>query len=137
MSCNLCVLYYHQTNWINCTVSAQIIVLSPDRPRDIGSRYKLSERSSFLYFDLWLLVTMSESRISIFSQLFAPKPLWTSKDVPDQTGKTVLITGGNRGIGKELARVRRWITGEMSAHSPTSRAGSLVQKREGLHRNSS
>ena len=77
---------------------------------------------------------MSESRISIFGQLFAPKPLWTSSDVPDQTGKTVLITGGSRGIGRELARVRRWITGEMFVYSHTSRAGSLIQEREGLHR---
>jgi NAD(P)-dependent dehydrogenase (short-subunit alcohol dehydrogenase family) len=29
---------------------------------------------------------------------------WTTSDVPDQRGKTVLITGGNSGIGYEAAR---------------------------------
>ncbi|KAI6121324.1 hypothetical protein F5141DRAFT_1258230 [Pisolithus sp. B1] len=35
-----------------------------------------------------------------------PKPKFTAENVPDMTGKVVLVTGANAGIGKETARVK-------------------------------
>lgn len=48
---------------------------------------------------------MPDRRIGIFSQLVPPKTTWTAEKVPDQEGKTVIITSGSIGIGKETARV--------------------------------
>lgn len=42
---------------------------------------------------------------SLIAQWYPPAPSFTEKDVPDQTGRVFLVTGGNAGIGLELCKM--------------------------------
>ena len=40
-----------------------------------------------------------------YTQLFPPKPTFTERDLPSQSGKVFIVTGGSTGVGYELCKM--------------------------------
>lgn len=43
---------------------------------------------------------------SLVRETFPPKPKWSIDQIPDLSGKVMIVTGGYAGIGTETVKVR-------------------------------
>lgn len=69
-------------------------------PSPKGSTFKFSSHGCFPFHQ-----TMG-STISVLKQMWPPESKITVDDIPDLSGKVVVVTGGNTGIGYQTAKVR-------------------------------
>ncbi|EIM81872.1 NAD-P-binding protein [Stereum hirsutum FP-91666 SS1] len=69
---------------------------------------------------------------SVVSHMFTSSPKWATIDIPDLSGKVMIATGGNSGVGKEIIKALLEHNAKvyMASRSPDRAQGAIQQLRD-------
>ncbi|TFY81395.1 hypothetical protein EWM64_g2622 [Hericium alpestre] len=70
--------------------------------------------------------------LAVYKDTFPPSPTYSVDDVPDLSGKIIIVTGGNTGLGKETIKVllQHNATVYLAARSPSKAKAAIDELRD-------